>query len=212
VVGAHYDSVNWKDAKSGLGGIQISGESAPGVDDNGSGIAAILLIAKALEKHNPRRSILVVAFNAEEEGLLGSKAFVQGPVRSNEYGIVKAALIADEIAFPGRDHLHRRCIFETVGSTKGTQELVDTLGQSATDSAGEVSKFEINYHGFGSDHISFLDEGIPAVLLIERDDEWRADERGHSAQDTFDDLDMDFGATMSRLLLRGLLHTANPPQ
>merc|ERR1719156_287513 len=68
LIGAHYDSVNWKS------GTDVA---APGIDDNASGLAAVLLLAKALAKIETRRNIALVAFNAEEEGLLGSKHFVK---------------------------------------------------------------------------------------------------------------------------------------
>merc|ERR550537_622161 len=110
--------------------------------------------------------------------MLGSKAFVKDVVVKKEYGTIKAALIADEVAFPGRkegsDKLYKKAILETVGRTDGTQEVVDTLAHSVDDPAGQLAGFEVNYHGFGSDHISLLDNGVPAVLLIERDDEWHA--------------------------------------
>jgi acetylornithine deacetylase/succinyl-diaminopimelate desuccinylase-like protein len=204
VIGAHYDSVNWRE------NLPTGMKNAPGIDDNGSGTAAILAIAKALRDHDSKRSILLVGFNAEEEGLLGSKAFVQEVTKSKEYGELKAALIADEIAFPGRKQFDRRAIFETVGKVPGTNALVDTLAHSVEDSHGQITGFEVNKHGFGSDHMSFLNAGIPSVLLIERDDEWHSDTKGHSAQDTFDDLSMDFGATMTRLLLRTGMKLANP--
>jgi hypothetical protein len=204
VIGAHYDSVNWRE------NLPTGMKNAPGIDDNGSGTAAILAIAKALRDHDSKRSILLVGFNAEEEGLLGSKAFVQEVTKSSEYGELKAALIADEIAFPGRKQFDRRAIFETSDKVPGAMALVDTLAHSVEDSHGQIAGFEVNKHGFGSDHMSFLHAGIPSVLLIERDDEWHSDTKGHSADDTFDDLSMDYGATMTRLLLRAGLKLANP--
>jgi len=206
VIGAHYDSVNWaENYPTGM-------KNAPGIDDNGSGTTAILLIANALRDHDSKHSILLVGFNAEEEGLLGSKAFVPEVVKSGEYGKLKAALIADEIAFPGRKEkgYDRKAIFETVGKVQGSHMIVDTLAHSVEDLNGSIAGFEVNQHGFGSDHMSFLEAGIPAVLLIERDDEWRADARGHSSRDVFDDLSMDFGASMARLLYRTGLKLANP--
>jgi hypothetical protein len=55
-----------------------------GADDNGSGVVGVLEIAEAYalaaqDGHRPRRSILFVVFNAEEQGLLGSWAFVERP-------------------------------------------------------------------------------------------------------------------------------------
>jgi hypothetical protein len=204
VIGAHYDSVNWRE------NLPTGMKNAPGIDDNGSGTAAILLIADALKNHESKRSILLVGFNAEEEGLLGSKAFVPEVKKSGEYGELKAALIADEIAFPVRKQFDRRAIFETHEKTPGFKMLVDTAAHSVEDANGQIAGFEVNKHGFGSDHMSFINNGIPAMLLIERDDEWHSDLKGHSAEDTFDDLSMDFGATMTRLLLRTGMTLANP--
>jgi len=68
----------------------------------------------------------------------------------------------------------------------------------------------VNYAGFGSDHISLLDAGVPAVLLIERDNMYHADHFGHSARDTFDHVDAAFGAAVTRLAARALAALANP--
>jgi len=213
LLGAHYDSVNWED---------VAGP-APGVDDNGSGSALVLLVARMLAKSQPRRSVMFVAFNAEEEGLVGSQHFVSMYSKEGgkeKFGDVKAAFIVDEVAWPGRGSERRQAIFETKGEDKGTNSMVDTLAKYAllknkTGVAGDglgdgTHNFVVNYHGFGSDHISFLDEGIPAVLLIERDDDYHADTWGHSARDTFEHVDMDYGASMTRLALRSVAAFANP--
>jgi len=79
VVGAHYDHL-------GMGGPN-SGSRMPdttavhnGADDNASGTAMVMELAKALAKAGaPARSIVFVAFSAEEMGLLGSKYFVDNP-------------------------------------------------------------------------------------------------------------------------------------
>ena len=51
----------------------------PGADDNASGTAAALEIARRLAERPPRRSVLILAFGAEELGLIGSRAFVEHP-------------------------------------------------------------------------------------------------------------------------------------
>lgn len=217
LVGAHYDSVNWEDTAA----------EAPGVDDNGSGTALLLSVARALtaagEKFRPRRSLLFVAFNAEEEGLVGSEHFARSYKENGrqQYGDLKAAFIADEVAWPGRGKDRRMTIFETKGSGEETNAMVDTLAkyamiQNAThakpgDGLGDGShNFVVNYNGFGSDHISFLDNGFPAVLLIERDDDYHADTWGHSSRDTFDHVDVSFGAAVTRLALRAVAGYATP--
>lgn len=72
VVGAHYDHLGV--------GITVAGDSIyNGADDNGSGTAGLLELAEAFRQlaTPPRRSIIFVAFSAEELGLLGSRYYVQ---------------------------------------------------------------------------------------------------------------------------------------
>lgn len=203
ILGAHFDSVNW----------EKPGAAAPGVDDNGSGIALVLLAAKVLSLHPELldRSVVFVLFNAEEEGTIGSEEFVP-LAKSGKYGDVKAALIVDEVAFPGSGTHKDKAIFEThwkVGDR--AKWLVDTLANSAKPGDG-IEGFAVNYNGFGSDHMSFLDQGIPSILLIERDNMAHADEYGHSSRDTFEHVDLAYGAAMARLALRALVDMASPQQ
>jgi hypothetical protein len=64
-VTAHYDHVGTR-----------SGEIYYGADDNASGTANLLTMAQYFKKHPPQHSLLIVAFDAEEKGLLGSRYFV----------------------------------------------------------------------------------------------------------------------------------------
>lgn len=68
VVSAHYDHL----------GVR-GGEVFNGADDNASGVAALLALAQAFERVSPRHSILFVALDAEESGLVGARAFVSDP-------------------------------------------------------------------------------------------------------------------------------------
>lgn len=69
VLGAHYDHLGVKD-----------GLTYPGADDNASGVAVVLGVARALaeKRTSLRRHVVVVFFGAEEVGLVGSRAFVDG--------------------------------------------------------------------------------------------------------------------------------------
>jgi peptidase M28-like protein/PDZ domain-containing protein len=78
VIGAHYDHL-------GLGGFgaldpDSTGRVHNGADDNASGTAAVLEIARALARRHPARTIVFVAFSGEELGTLGSSYFVQHAV------------------------------------------------------------------------------------------------------------------------------------
>src|SRR5262249_28550492 len=69
VIGAHYDSIT-RDPND-------ASYYAPGADDNGSGVAALIELARILCKRQHRATIMLVAFSAEEVGRQGSRAFVQ---------------------------------------------------------------------------------------------------------------------------------------
>jgi Peptidase family M28 len=68
VVSAHYDHL----------GVR-NGQVYPGADDNASGVAALLAIARWFSTHPAGKSLLFVAFDAEEQGLQGSRFFVANP-------------------------------------------------------------------------------------------------------------------------------------
>lgn len=74
IIGAHYDHIG---RSVGLSLDPDKGaEIRPGADDNASGTAAVLEVARRLSARPARRSVIVVHFDAEEVGLLGSKFFV----------------------------------------------------------------------------------------------------------------------------------------
>ncbi|MGH9944804.1 MAG: M20/M25/M40 family metallo-hydrolase, partial [Pyrinomonadaceae bacterium] len=78
VVGAHYDHLG----RGGQGSLaRKEGEIHHGADDNASGVAALLELARltAESKVKPRRTVVFAAFGGEEEGLLGSKHYVEHP-------------------------------------------------------------------------------------------------------------------------------------
>ncbi|KQS54314.1 peptidase M28 [Brevundimonas sp. Leaf363] len=68
VVTAHYDHVGVND-----------GQIFNGADDNASGVATMLELARRLKAQAPEHSVLFVAFDGEERGLIGAKRFVEAP-------------------------------------------------------------------------------------------------------------------------------------
>ena len=72
VISAHYDHL----------GVR-SGEVYPGADDNASGVAVLLAIAADCQREPFRHPVIFVAFDAEEDGLQGARAFVANPPMPN---------------------------------------------------------------------------------------------------------------------------------
>jgi hypothetical protein len=79
VIGAHYDHLG----RGGQGSLAArEGEIHHGADDNASGVAGLLELARTFAKDRKaiRRTIVFIAFSGEEEGLLGSSYYVRNPV------------------------------------------------------------------------------------------------------------------------------------
>jgi hypothetical protein len=78
VLGAHFDHLGLGERHS-LGGEAALGSIHPGADDNASGTALVLELARRLKARPARRSVTVLHFSGEEEGLLGSAKWVGQP-------------------------------------------------------------------------------------------------------------------------------------
>lgn len=154
VVGAHYDHL-------GLGRLSThegdQGKLHPGADDNASGVAVLLELARLFgQERLPERSIVFAAFSGEEAGLLGSKHYV-----------------AHEKRFPA-DKAIGMLNMDTVGRL-GTNKLMVLGTGSAREwihifrGAGFVTGVPIEPVAAeigSSDQRSFLDAGVPAVQFF----------------------------------------------
>lgn len=155
VLGAHWDHL-------GLGGVN-SGSRTPdtvavhnGADDNASGVAGIIEIAEKLaHQKGLKRSVLVIAFGAEEMGLLGSTFFTSNPLY--ELKQIKAMVNLDMI---GRLKEDQSIMISGTGTSIEGEALLNSLN---ADSAFAIS---MQPEGFGpSDHASFYAKDIPVLFL-----------------------------------------------
>jgi len=209
IVGAHYDTIP-------------SSGPAQGAEDNGSGVATLLAVAEALKQTEGccKYTVEFIMFSGEEEGLLGSTAFVRSfkagtaVAESNPKAeTVVGAIIMDEVAYarPERHHA-RHLIFETSGHSAPVEKVVDTLAHAAqvTNARSDDPDviFEINYDGFASDHMTFLNAGIPAVLVIERDNMYYASKFGHTSRDTVKNIDQGLGASVANIVAQAAANLA----
>jgi hypothetical protein len=153
LVGAHYDHL-------GLGG---AGSLAPdsraphnGADDNASGTAALLEVARRLaaQRSQLRRDVWFVAFSGEESGVLGSTAFTRQPPAGLAMKDLVAMLNMDMV---GRLREDRLTIFGTE-SAEGLEGLVLPACERARLSC------VVNGDGYGpSDHSPFYAAGVPVL-------------------------------------------------
>lgn len=149
VLGAHYDHV-------GLGGRysnspERTGEIHNGADDNASGVASLIEMARAAAADRTRfpRSLVFVAFAGEERGLFGSAEYARNPV------------IADTVAMINLDMIGRSNGRVEVGGLNEAPSL-----SSDVDAAARVAGINVRRGGPGagrSDDSSFVDKNIPAL-------------------------------------------------
>lgn len=156
VLGAHYDHLGYGGAGSGSRTPQRH-EIHNGADDNASGVSLLLALAKQLATHRQQlgRSIVIVAFGAEEQGIVGSKYFVNNTPA--EVGKVVAMLNFDMV---GRLNEKRTLQVNGVGTFAEAEELVKAANSQA-NLALVTSK-----SGFGpSDHAPFYAKQIPVLYF-----------------------------------------------
>jgi hypothetical protein len=150
VLGAHFDHLG----RSGASALDPDSAEAirNGADDNASGTAAVMELARLLSRHPPRRSVIFVTFSGEELGLLGSQRFVEhSPVAVER---IVAMLNFDMVGRLRND----RVIVYGVETATEMRALVD----SAAAATGLVVRGVGD--GFGpSDHSSFYGKGIPVL-------------------------------------------------
>jgi hypothetical protein len=172
VVGAHYDTVR----------------ASPGADDDASGTTAVLMVAEALSGLETRRkNVLFVFFDQEEEGPIGSLAFVE------EAEVEGRKMIAmHDLDMLGWDGDGDRAVeIAHAGDWKGNDDpFVKLYGSVERRMPQRMPMRHTDMRR--SDHESFVAHGIPAVLVIEEITGGDFNPNYHAPGDTCDTLDYAF--------------------
>jgi Zn-dependent M28 family amino/carboxypeptidase len=210
LVGAHYDSV----------------PMCPGADDNGSAVAAMLGCAAACSLWRPILPVVFVAFNREEDGLLGSRDFVesyvpQAPFRAQCAHILE--MVGYASSAPGSQRV-------PTGLPIKSRDVGDFLGLLANGTSSRIMNLVLRQAGAyvpelpvtglnvklglekflpvlsRSDHAPFWANGIPAVMWTDTS-EFR-NYNYHTHRDTPDTLDYEFLRRVTQLLTASVVHQA----
>jgi histidinol phosphatase-like enzyme len=179
LVTAHIDST----AASGGPGYRPARDPAPGADDDASGVAAVISIARvltSLAREGPfQRSARFVLFNAEEQGLVGSQVYAASAADRNDS--IVAVFQMDMVGFIGSNMRVPRPFEIHVGHDRpevvqASAVLADLLTRLQPVVATELMPPQV-YTGEEapsgdpaagrSDHASFQDHGYPACVLSE---------------------------------------------
>ncbi len=184
LIGAHRDHFGKQ------GGLLFAG-----ADDNASGTAVILEVARVLTSIplGPKRSILVVSFSGEEQGLLGSKLYVTQPMVPLT---ATAAMINVDHAAVGNGRL-------TIGMTG----LEKPAAQQAGERAGLANRLDLFGFFPGGDHVPFKEAGVPTVTVVSGG----IHPHFHQPTDTADTVNADILSAAARYVLAIAWQLADAP-
>lgn len=168
-VGGHYDS--WGAVRHGEtvdNEATAAAPYAPGADDNASGVAAVMELARVLSQHEFRKTIVFIAFGGEEQGLLGSRGLAKD-WKSDRLKL-EALLNNDVIGSERSDH----AFSSTHAVRVFAEEPMDSVSRSLARYVKEVGErympqmnidliFRRDRFGRAGDHTPFHAEGFAAV-------------------------------------------------
>jgi Zn-dependent M28 family amino/carboxypeptidase len=182
VIGAHRDHFG-----------RQAGLLFPGADDNASGTAVMLEVARVLAKAgaHPGRTILFISFSGEEQGLAGSRLYVERPLVPTT---MTRTMINIDHAGVGNGRL-------TVGVTG--------LEKNVALEAGQVSGLTdmLDVFGFfpGGDHVPFKEAGVPTITVVSGG----VHPHFHQPTDTADTINPEILQTVARYVLALAWQLAN---
>lgn len=182
VIGAHRDHFG-----------RQAGLLFPGADDNASGTAVMLEVARTMAKAGARgkRTVLFVSFSGEEQGLLGSRLYLERPVAP--IGSTKAMINIDHAGI-GNGRL-------TIGVTGFEKSVALEPGQTV----GLAEKLDLFGFFPGGDHVPFKEAGIPTVTIVSGG----IHPHFHRPSDRADTIAPEILQTVARYVLSLTRHLAN---
>ncbi len=151
IIGGHYDSRS-----------EIPQLEAPGAEDNASGCAGVLEMARIFTAHPPEATVMFICYSGEEQGLFGSEDHVGDLIAAGDLSKVKSVLNLDMIGYTSDGDLD--CLLET-------DPFAESLVEVFEDAAAEFTTLRIvtSLTTCCSDHVPYLDADVPALLAIEND-------------------------------------------
>lgn len=208
IVGAHYDTV--------IG--------SPGADDNASGVAAMLEIARVVSSELTGKTLLrrlqFVGFTLEEESMAGSAHYAESLKRTaaDLAGMVSLEMVGYKSDAPqsqqlpaGYEHLYPAVgNFIGVIANESSRALLETFVTAMKTVEGlPVESLAVPGNGEVlpptrlSDHSPFWDRGYPALMIT--DTSWFRNPHYHQKTDTIETLDLDFMARIAEGVTRAVL-------
>ncbi len=196
MITAHYDSVNMsrpagapapQPGDAPFTGPRDPNVAAPGVTDDGSGVACVMELARVMSQYEFDKTLVFVAFAGEEEGLLGATLYAQRAKSLNQKieAVLNNDIIGSDVGGDGRMENRRVNIFSEDPIDSPSREIARyarEIGERYVPSMMVDPVFRADRFGRGGDHTAFNMEGIAAVRFSTPVENFA---NQHSATDTF---------------------------
>ena len=158
MIGAHYDHVG-----SNCRNVRPTDDICNGAADNAAGTAAVIEVARRIAAAGlpPRRSVVIALWDAEEDGLVGSRHYVTDPVLPLDQVVAYVNLdIQGSNVVPSAAN-----VTTLIGAETGGPHLIDAANAAAQASTLDTLMLSLIFGQGRSDHAPFVDAGVPAVFL-----------------------------------------------
>ncbi len=196
MVCAHYDCV--------MNSMKDSVSRAPGANDNGSGVSAIIEIARILANENLRHSVQFVFFSGEEQGLLGSKSYAKyiKENRMDLYRLINLDMIGYPFFAPNTVIIERDNNINVKHNQvrKNDTESIE-FGDMMKDMTSAVGlKFYLDSI-YDSDYESFEAKGYVVIGAYDGSANPLKNTHYHSSSDLPENIDWDYLTSVTKLVL-----------
>jgi hypothetical protein len=221
VISSHYDSIA---ARRGPGtprtddegprGAQEIEPIAPGVSDNASAVAAVLELARVMSQYEFDKSVVFIAFSAEEVGLLGSQAYAAKAKQEKMEieAVLNNDIIGTDVAGNGRSANNHVRLFSEGPEDSPSRALArytKEIAERYFPSMIVDLVFRRDRFGRGGDQTSFNREGFAAVRLTTPSENYA---NQHSATDTFANASVPYTTRVAKMNAAVLASLALAPQ
>jgi hypothetical protein len=189
---------------------------APGVTDDGSGTAAVMELARVMSRYQFDKSIVFVAFAAEEVGLSGSQVYAAQAKKDGMQieAVLNNDIIGSDVSGNGRSSTNVLRVFSSGPDDAATRELArytKLIAERYVPSMQVQMVFRGDRFLRGGDHRPFVEAGFPAVRLTSASENY---DNQHTETDTFANTSVPYATRAARInaaVLASLALAPSPP-
>lgn len=194
IIGTKQGTEDTKDFMMVIAHMDSVGKDFAGADDNASGTASLLEMARVLSTIPTNKSIRFFITNGEEGGLLGAIDYAKKLEKNGEIKNIKFAVAMDMVGYNKNGIVE----LETNKEYEAGANLMATLAKTYTSLNSKIT-----LNAWGSDHVPFLERGVETILTIE---DWSTKTPCyHTKCDTPDTLNYVYAGEITKLNIAALM-------